>query len=150
MKCPNCGKEITDDSLYCEYCGAKVVSESKQLNKTVTVMGYTEWFLMRPSVSVFQKDKEIAIVEPSEKIELNISEPCVLKFKCWWRTEKCMVKPGDWVLLSFNRFWGTLNATVTSQNEYQSTLKGVKKKDKHNWIWTIIFILILLILVGSL
>ena len=24
MKCPNCGKEITDDSLFCEYCGAKI------------------------------------------------------------------------------------------------------------------------------
>jgi len=24
MKCPKCGKEITDDSLYCEYCGEKL------------------------------------------------------------------------------------------------------------------------------
>ena len=24
MKCPNCDKEITDDSLFCEHCGAKV------------------------------------------------------------------------------------------------------------------------------
>jgi len=24
MKCPKCGKEITDDSLYCEYCGEKI------------------------------------------------------------------------------------------------------------------------------
>lgn len=23
MKCPNCGKEIADDKLYCEYCGAE-------------------------------------------------------------------------------------------------------------------------------
>jgi hypothetical protein len=25
MKCPNCGKEIANDSVYCEYCGEKVV-----------------------------------------------------------------------------------------------------------------------------
>ena len=24
MKCPNCGKEISNDSLFCEYCGAKI------------------------------------------------------------------------------------------------------------------------------
>lgn len=26
MKCPNCGKEIADDSKFCEYCGTKVES----------------------------------------------------------------------------------------------------------------------------
>ena len=31
MKCPNCGKEIANDSNFCEYCGAKVVvSQSKK------------------------------------------------------------------------------------------------------------------------
>ena len=25
MKCPNCGKEIANDSVFCEYCGEKVV-----------------------------------------------------------------------------------------------------------------------------
>lgn len=30
MKCPKCGKEIANDSIFCEYCGAKViVSKSK-------------------------------------------------------------------------------------------------------------------------
>lgn len=26
MKCPNCGKEIANDSVFCEYCGAKMKS----------------------------------------------------------------------------------------------------------------------------
>jgi len=30
MKCPNCGKEITDDSLFCEFCGAKVKKATKK------------------------------------------------------------------------------------------------------------------------
>lgn len=30
MKCPNCGKEITDDSLFCEHCGAKVENANKK------------------------------------------------------------------------------------------------------------------------
>ena len=33
MKCPNCGKEITDDSLFCEHCGAKVTKETPKKPK---------------------------------------------------------------------------------------------------------------------
>ena len=38
MKCPNCGKEIAKDSIYCEYCGNKIIIngcervEQRQLN----------------------------------------------------------------------------------------------------------------------
>ena len=34
MKCPNCGKEVADDSLYCEFCGSKVrsIDENSQGN----------------------------------------------------------------------------------------------------------------------
>lgn len=28
MKCPNCGKEIVNDSVFCEYCGEKIVQSS--------------------------------------------------------------------------------------------------------------------------
>lgn len=27
MKCPNCGKEIADDSVFCEYCGTRVQNQ---------------------------------------------------------------------------------------------------------------------------
>ncbi len=29
MKCPNCGKEIANDSQFCEFCGAKIGKEMK-------------------------------------------------------------------------------------------------------------------------
>lgn len=28
MKCPNCNKEIDDDSLFCEFCGIRVVKKT--------------------------------------------------------------------------------------------------------------------------
>lgn len=30
MKCPNCGNEIANDSVYCEYCGTKVETQKTQ------------------------------------------------------------------------------------------------------------------------
>jgi uncharacterized membrane protein YvbJ len=33
MKCPNCGKEIANDSLFCEFCGTKVTKEKANKKK---------------------------------------------------------------------------------------------------------------------
>lgn len=30
MKCPNCGKEIADESIFCEFCGTQVVLDLEQ------------------------------------------------------------------------------------------------------------------------
>lgn len=32
MKCPNCGKEIADDSMFCEFCGTKVKQHENHVN----------------------------------------------------------------------------------------------------------------------
>lgn len=32
MKCPNCGKEIADDSKFCEFCGTKVKQPENHVN----------------------------------------------------------------------------------------------------------------------
>lgn len=32
MKCPNCGKEIANESVFCEYCGTKV---SNKLDESI-------------------------------------------------------------------------------------------------------------------
>lgn len=35
MKCPNCGKEIANESKFCEYCGTKVKTKSDNKKKTI-------------------------------------------------------------------------------------------------------------------
>ena len=40
MKCKNCGKEIANDSVFCEYCGAKVAEEKKKnYKKSLIIAG---------------------------------------------------------------------------------------------------------------
>lgn len=35
MKCPNCGKEIAEDSKFCEFCGKKIQSMGDNKKKTI-------------------------------------------------------------------------------------------------------------------
>lgn len=37
MKCSKCGNEIAQDSIYCEYCGAKVQTVSQSVNNDASV-----------------------------------------------------------------------------------------------------------------
>ncbi len=30
MKCPNCGREIAEDSVFCEYCGTKLICKEQE------------------------------------------------------------------------------------------------------------------------
>ena len=37
MKCPNCGREIANDSVFCEYCGATLKENASNNEKQVNV-----------------------------------------------------------------------------------------------------------------
>jgi len=42
MKCPRCGRELREDSVFCDQCGAKVEPQSKEkteFNTNALVMG---------------------------------------------------------------------------------------------------------------
>ena len=41
MRCPNCGKEIANDSQFCEYCGTKVIQEQMIMSKTSNSSSYS-------------------------------------------------------------------------------------------------------------
>ena len=106
----------------------------------VTILGYTESFALNPSVKIYKDGREIGKVGRHEKLEIDVDETCELTFKSSWHTERRVVKPGDWVLLSFNRFWGTLNSTLTDKDNYQFAINKAHGDDVRNWIWTFFFI----------
>lgn len=39
MKCPKCGKEIANDSLFCEYCGTKLSKPNSKIGLLLIAMG---------------------------------------------------------------------------------------------------------------
>ena len=107
--CYMCGGAIGANDSFCSNCGTPVKREM------VTVLGYKEWFAVCPSVSIYNGDVKVGSVGRNEKVELDIREECILKFKLGMRTARCFVKPGDCVLLSCDRVLGMLTATLTSK-----------------------------------
>lgn len=144
IKCPECGKEVSSSAQQCPHCGF-----SLQVNDTVTILGYTETFATNPSVSIYQGETLMGTVERNEKVEFSITSPVELTFKCSFRSAKCMVSPGDWVLLSFNRTSGSLSATKSNKENYALDMNKIKGKDSSRKIW-IIILSIAAILLGIL
>ena len=87
MKCPNCGKQIANDSSFCEWCGTRILDE---IVSPVTILGYAETFAWNPSVSIYQNGVQIGTVAQNGRIELRITQQCELQFKCSMRSAKCI------------------------------------------------------------
>lgn len=133
ITCPECGKEISSSAQQCPHCGF-----SLQSSNTVTVLGYTETFAANPAVSIYQGETLMGTVERNEKVEISVSAPTELTFKCSFRSATCMVSPGDWVLLSFNRASGSLSASISDKENYALDMNKIKGKDSSRKIWIII------------
>lgn len=76
MKCPKCGKEIANDSRFCEYCGARVNSSNS--NKPIGIMLAVSFALcilfFVILVSPFGNKMECAIEEPADTGSVDSSD----------------------------------------------------------------------------
>jgi hypothetical protein len=116
----------------------------------VTICGYTELFALNPDVKVYKGGEMVARVARKSKVEINLSEPCELKFSCNMRSARCYVKPGDYVLLSFNRVTGGLSATLTTKDNLATDMNVKKGKDSSRIVWIIIICIIMLLISGMI
>ena len=135
--CKECSKQYSDTLEACPHCG--YVDSSK-----VTIYGYTETFAISPDVKIYKDGVLIGKVGANSKIDITISQPCRLKFSCSMRSDECYVKPGDNVVLAFNRVTGGLSASVTNKDNVMCEINEKKSKDSKRWIWIIIFVAICL------
>jgi RNA polymerase subunit RPABC4/transcription elongation factor Spt4 len=120
--CKECGREHSDTIKTCPHCGYVDVAK-------VIIFGYIESFVVNPDVKIYKDDIQIGRVSKGGKITLDITEPCELKFKSSIRSTKCYVRPGDAVIISFNRTTGRLSATVTKEESAESVININKSAD---------------------
>ena len=158
--CSACGTQMDSSASFCSKCGAKIYSEPVKcstpvppapptppappvppLEKKVTILGYTERFAMNPPISIYSDGVKVGSVARNGRLELKISEPCVLEFKLHMHSTKCFVHPNDVIVLNFDRVWGTLHATVTDKNNSQNVVFQKKEQDNKRTIISILIIL---------
>lgn len=120
--CKECGREHSETIKTCPHCGYIDVAK-------VTIFGYIESFVVNPDVKIYKDGIQIGRVSKGGKITLDITEPCELKFKSSIRSAKCYVRPGDAVIISFNRTTGRLSATVTKEESAESVINTNKSAD---------------------
>lgn len=126
--CPNCQQQISTLAEQCPHCGQSN-STLSQNTSFVTIHGYTERFIFNPDVSIYKGKERVGTVSRFSKVDIAITEPCELKFSSNLCSAKCSVKPGDIVLLSWNRVTSRISASLTSNENLKRNISKKRKFD---------------------
>lgn len=78
IKCPECGKEISDKALSCPNCGCPISSTSSQSSK-ITILGYTG-FYVNQSVFIYVDGKPISQIGKGGSTFVNITKDSEFAF----------------------------------------------------------------------
>ena len=93
IKCPECGKEVSDKAASCPSCGTPIKAPESKL----IVYGLQQKFLIGGTMSLFLDDVHVGDVKKFERAEFPITKDCVLTAKCGVNLSKgvCNIKAGE-------------------------------------------------------
>lgn len=118
IKCPECGKEVSDKAKVCINCGFPLEEEKSEL----TVFGLTQE-LIGGTMKLFLNGQPIGKVGKGEKITVPITSDCELTAKCGINPAKgkYSVKAGKKtvVRIKYNRMTGGF---IISEDENMMTI----------------------------
>ena len=126
MKCKNCGQEIAEDSVFCEYCGTKIDTPSKQVaNKGMFHKPFSfQGRIGRLEYSIsFLCFVFLALLLPSLGFGFIM---CALLFVLIAQsTKRChdIGKSGWWQLIPFYFIWLLFKKGDKSDNKYGAISK---------------------------
>jgi hypothetical protein len=105
VQCPECGREVSDQTPTCRGCGVPIRRESK-----VVVHGYTQMFAHNPPVRVFWDGEEVGSVAEGGALTVEAPADGFVSFKCNLRKANVPVKAGSvaHAKLSWDRITGKL------------------------------------------
>ena len=114
----------------------------------VTIIGYKERYIYNPKIKIYEQDTLLGEVKSNGIITINVSQPCLLTFKCNLGNTQCRVTENTIVILSTNRITGGMKATPTNRENTAYVIKENRDKDLINTILTIIIGIASLICIG--
>lgn len=92
IKCPECGREVSDKARACPHCGF-AVSEAVQEGKVV-VYGYTQYSIVNPSITILVNGRPKGTVPKGGFLEIAIDETSEVTFKCGIRSASITAPSG--------------------------------------------------------
>lgn len=156
IKCPECEKEISNNTNQCINCGFRLKKEVINKNQSkVIIHSYNETYLINPTVKIYNNENFIAEINKGQTISLPIDDDTIFTFKC--STKSIDVKVScdriTEIQLSFNRGTGSLKAIINIQSDDIESNKinnktyqeAISKQKEVNNIWLIIGIILLII-----
>ncbi|MBR6136602.1 MAG: zinc ribbon domain-containing protein [Bacilli bacterium] len=160
IKCPECGKEISDTVKQCINCGYEINGNNggdTPKQSMVIIHGYQETFAVNPPVKIYIDGNYVAEVGKGQTISLPIDHDCVLTFKSSIRSTdvKVFLNNNTEIMLSFNRGSGALKAITNIQTDnpevnsinQQNYEKEVSKTKSSSIFWIIFAIICILVAV---
>lgn len=119
IKCPECGHEISDKAGTCIHCGCPIsaIQEPTDNSGTFVVYGYTEWYLLKPTLQIYLNGEYIGDVSYRAKTKkIPIQGTSEVKIKYGFRTATVQVpaRIHSEIHVEFNRLTGSLMAEIRS------------------------------------
>ena len=117
IKCPECGRDVSDKADDCTHCGYPLSQTDQKPVGTVTIYGYTGWFLVYPKLKIYFNGKYIGDVSHKAKTkEIPITEPTNVEIKCNIRSTLVRVLPDrhNEIYTEFDRTTGSILAELRS------------------------------------
>lgn len=124
MICNKCGKEIDNDSKFCQNCGNQLKTDIQQEQQEivinqgkVVIHSYTGFYIINPPVKIYIGDTLITKLDKGKTFEYPISQTITLTFKCSIRSTEVTVKPNTItdIYLEFDKNTGILKSTCNER-----------------------------------
>ena len=93
IKCPECGKDVSDKAVSCPSCGTPIKAPESKL----IVYGLQQRFLIGGTMKLFIDGEYVGSVKKFDRAEFPITKDCVLTAKCGVNLSKgeCKIKAGE-------------------------------------------------------
>lgn len=124
MYCSKCGKEIPNNSQFCQHCGNRLEIDIQQENQEIEIKqgkviihSYTGFYIVNPPVKIYIGDTLITKLDKGKTFEYTITQTITLTIKCGIRSTEVTVSPNAItdIYLNFDKNTGILIPTCNER-----------------------------------